>query len=253
MSLSNPKPQNPATKFIEFKGDKGIFQYYDKEKESNIEISIPVYFIVLDEFTTIKGYNNQLSCGIYSNEVKNLKTDILTVRDFKGNYEIIGKYNEIKLKIKEIGGEYCKSVYAALIREDKTLDFVNFQFRGASLSAWIDKKINIEQFAIGVTEVIEMKNGSIVFKRPVFKAYSFDENLKKKAVEMDRELQSYFESYQEFQVLKESESEQLTEEKKNIEEFEQDLNHEEYMESMYGKRKDIEKNNDNKTTNKLPF
>ncbi len=35
MSISNPKIENPCQKFIEFKGDKGQFFYYDKELEEH--------------------------------------------------------------------------------------------------------------------------------------------------------------------------------------------------------------------------
>jgi hypothetical protein len=53
MSKSNPKIENPCKKFIDYKGDKGQFFFYDKDKEEQIEISIPIYFVVLDELSTI--------------------------------------------------------------------------------------------------------------------------------------------------------------------------------------------------------
>ena len=55
MSLSEPKLTNPASKFIEFKGDVGEFHYYDKVMEQRVQLQMPLYFIVLDELSAIKG------------------------------------------------------------------------------------------------------------------------------------------------------------------------------------------------------
>ena len=73
MSISNPTvSSNPASKFIEFKGDTGKWRYWDKTKGEdgeNVEVKLPVYFIILDELSTIKGWNKEHKCGIYSNEI----------------------------------------------------------------------------------------------------------------------------------------------------------------------------------------
>jgi hypothetical protein len=99
MSLSSPKLVNPAQKFIEFKGDTGQFQYFDKslgEKGENVVLKQPFFFIVLDELSTISGYSDKLGSGFYSNEVHSLNDEILKVKSFKGGFSTTGKYKDIK-------------------------------------------------------------------------------------------------------------------------------------------------------------
>ena len=86
MSFSNPILENPCKKFIDFKSDNKQFVYWDKELGENGEqviIPTPIYFIVLDELTTVTGYYKEGDCGIYSNEIHFLKDEVLKVRTFK--------------------------------------------------------------------------------------------------------------------------------------------------------------------------
>ena len=214
MSLSEPKLTNPATKFIEFKGDSGEFFYYDKLTEQKVQLPMPIYFIVLDELSAIKGFNQQLKVGIYSNEVRYIKDEVLNVRSFKGGIQIVGKYQDIKDSALREGGKYCKSVYAALVTEGN-IELVNFQFHGASfsgssddkkcLSGWINKKVNPEQYGIMVKETEQGKNGVVIFNAPIFEPgwlLSKRPDVFEKAVEMDRVLQKYLKSYLNAQVEK---------------------------------------------------
>lgn len=196
MSLSDPKLTNPATKFISFKAEENKFVYWNKDEEKNIEIPLPVYFIVLDELTTIRGYHPASNSGIYSNEVKFLNDEILNVKSFKGNLNIVGKYNDIKDSIKANGGKYAKSVYAALMIDKNTIEMVNFNFGGSACSAWIEKKFNTEKFGVVIKETMieEGKKGSYYI--PIFGKLNFPEGeLLQKAIEMDRQLQNYLKAY----------------------------------------------------------
>ena len=74
------KTPNPATKFLEFKNGK--FSYYDKTSEANVEVPLPLRFIVLDELATIKGWDSKTNSGIYSNEVHSTKATPLKVKSF---------------------------------------------------------------------------------------------------------------------------------------------------------------------------
>jgi hypothetical protein len=195
MSKSNPKIENPCTKFIDFKGDKGRFFFYDKEKEEQIEIPLPIYFTVLDELSTISGYNKKNDCGIYSNEVHSTGTEVLRVKTFKGGESVIGLYKDIKDSIKAMGGKYTKSVYALLINFDKTTELVNFKFRGAAFSAWLEKKINSLNSVIGITDFTEEKNGNTIYQVPVFKAFKLSPELDARAITADEILQDYLKLY----------------------------------------------------------
>ena len=203
MSKSNPRLTNPSTKFIEFKGDDGKWVYYDKEQEQKCELTMPFYFVVLDELSCIKGYNERNNCGIYSNEIKNLKDDILNVRSFKGGIQIVGKYNDIKDAALREGGKFCKSVYAMLIIGKGQYELVNFQFHGSSFGAWLDKKFNVDQNAVCVDSVAQGVKGKVTYVYPVFSKRNLNSEVDKAAIEMDKQLQTYFASYLNQKIEKE--------------------------------------------------
>lgn len=209
MSFSNPKITNPAVKFIEFKGDSGEFFYYDKEKEERINLKMPLYFVVLDELSTITGFNTRVNAGMYSNEVRSTKDDLLNVRSFKGGISIIGRYQDIKDTIIANMGKFCKSVYAMLITGSENFELVNFKFHGASFggvekgrSDWMQKKVNTEKFGVCVKECEQGQTGAIKYKAPIFEALNLTPKLTFAATDMDKELQKYLAYYFSQQVEK---------------------------------------------------
>jgi hypothetical protein len=212
MSKSNPRLSNPSAKYIEFKGDIGKFFYYDKEKEDRVELSMPFYFVVLDELCSIKGYSKRAKSGIYSNEVRSIKDDILRVKSFQGGINIIGKYSDIKDQALRDGGKFCKSVYAMLITGKDEYELVNFQFHGASfsgtgekcVSGWMNKKFNIEQFGVVVKETESGINGNVDFLAPIFGKFNLTPEVDRAAIEMDKKLQVYLNSYLNQQIEKEA-------------------------------------------------
>lgn len=195
MSISAPKLSNPCKKFIEFKGGDGVFRYFDKskgEKGENVEIPLPVKFLVLDELSTIKGWNEALKAGIYSNEVHDLQAEDLTVRCFKQKGGVTGKYSEIKESIMEMGGKFCKSVYAGMISKDgKSLELCNFQIMGAALKPWIESSIDKSSFAVVVKELGSAKKGKVTYSFPIFQSENVSTELIEQAVEMDKSLQRF--------------------------------------------------------------
>jgi len=206
MSLSNPKLQNPAKKFIEFKGDKGIFQYFDKElgeKGETVEFTMPFYFIVLDELSAITGFNEKNQCGIYSNEIHSLNDEILKVKTFQGGISIVGKYADIKNDIKAIGGKFTKSIYAMLLGKEN--EFVHFKFSGSAFGSWLEKKIDLQKAAVLVNETARGEKGIIKFIYPIFKQTIIPPTKKyvwDAALKMDKELQLYLISYKNNQIEK---------------------------------------------------
>lgn len=195
MSISNPKLENPCKKFIDFKGDKGAFVYWDKEAEKQIEIKLPIFFIVLDELATITGFNKKHDCGIYSNEVHRTADELLRVKTFSGGEEIVGLYSDIKDSIIAMGGKYTKSVYALLIKSDKSTEMVNFKFKGASFSGWLEKKFNVDRSAVGIMSLREDINGNIKYQIPIFQKFKMTEDLRERAIAADIVLQDYLEKY----------------------------------------------------------
>jgi hypothetical protein len=200
MSYSNPKQTNPATKFIEFKGDKGIFQFYNKELEEpkNVELPMPLYFVVLDELSTISGYSNKLECSFYSNEVHSLTDEVLKVKSFKGGFNVTGKYKDIRDTLVANGAKFTKSVYAMLITGKDQFELVHFKFSGASFASWLEKKFNTQEFGVQVKSTKQEKHGSVVYNVPVFEKLLIPKDrmlIHNTATEMDKKLQIYLKAY----------------------------------------------------------
>ena len=201
MSKSNPTIKNPATRFIDF--HNGEFEYYDKETTESVIIPMPIYFVVLDELSTISGFCKASGSNIYSNEVHRVSDEIMRVKTFKGGYTATGLYKDIAAEIKSWGGKFTKSVYAMMILPDNQFELVNFRFRGAAFSAWIDKKFDVDKFAVGVSETTIEKNGATTYHVPVFAPFTLTDEINQRAIALDKELQAYLKAYKSQQAEKE--------------------------------------------------
>lgn len=198
MSRSKPddRPINPCTRFFEWNGETGEFNYYDKEKKEKVVVKLPFTFLVLDDkLSTIKGWSDSDQSGIWSNEVKDLKTGILTIRTSKG-VQIEGTYENVKGKV--AGANYVKSLYIAYINDEKKLSIGNISIKGASLNSWIEfTKANKDVYGgiIKVADCIEGKKGKVVYQMPNFVMTPAPEKATAMANELDLVLQEYLEKY----------------------------------------------------------
>lgn len=205
MSRSNPnqnteKPINPAQLFIDWDSDNKQFKYYDKEKKENVAIPLPFSFLVLDTLATIKGWSPETDSGIWSNEVKDLKKQPLTIMTKNGK-EATGLYENIKGKVN--GAKYCQSVYIAFPHNKKII-MANIQMKGAALGAWIEfcsppkgtERPNLWTGAVTVKSTEQGKVGKIVFNKPVF-TYIKDvkEETQNIALELSKQLDAYLVEY----------------------------------------------------------
>lgn len=185
MSASNRRsafttPQsNPATKIIDWKSNDKCFSFYDKKTSLNELIPLPFKFLVLDELHTIKGWNDPTSSGIFSNEVKFISKEVMTVKPFKGNEIAKGLYKDIKEKVQAAGGHYVKSVYIML--EDGSL--ANLQLKGSAVQKWGEftqkTRSRLPDEWVQVESALEGKKGAVKFTTPEFsflKSISESEN-----------------------------------------------------------------------------
>lgn len=159
---------NPSTKFLDWKSNDKCFEYYDKEKQEKVSVPLPFKFLVLDELHTIKGWNDASSSGIFSNEVKFISKEVMTVKPFKGNEIAKGLYKDIKEKIVAAGGHYVKSIYIML--EDGSL--ANLQLKGSAVQKWGEftqkTRNRLPDEWVQVTKAIEGKKGAVKFFTPDF-------------------------------------------------------------------------------------
>lgn len=202
MSLSNPSNHilNPAEKYILWHGKQAYLYYYDKEKGENIKIAIPFRMIVLDQLSCVAGFHKQTQSNIYSNQVRNTKTDPIVVKTSKGGFSWEGIYKEIITQIP--GGKFFKSIYVA-IRLPEYDDFIiaNLKLHGAAQWEWSQfvkaNKEHIEKVgAVSVSGFSAATEGGLDYVIPVFKT----EQITKKetldqAIELDKKLQAYLSSY----------------------------------------------------------
>ena len=202
MSNSNRRsafatPQsNPATKFIEWKSNDKCFNYYDKEAQKNVEIPLPFKFLVLDELHTIKGWNDASSSNIYSNEVKFISKEVMTVKPFKGNEIAKGYYKDIKDKVVAAGGHYTKSIYVML--EDGSL--ANISLKGSGVQKWGDftqkTRNRLADEWVTVAKAEDGKKGAVKFSTPSFSfANSISDEEANMADEAFNILESYLKTY----------------------------------------------------------
>jgi hypothetical protein len=202
MSTSNRRqafaqPQsNPTTKFIEWKSNDKCFNYYDKEAQKNVEIPLPFKFLVLDELHTIKGWNDASSSNIYSNEVKFISKEVMTVKPFKGNEIAKGYYKDIKEKVVAAGGHYTKSIYVML--EDGSL--ANISLKGSGVQKWGDftqkTRNRLADEWVTVAKAEDGKKGAVKFSTPSFSfANSISDEEANMADEAFNILESYLKTY----------------------------------------------------------
>lgn len=165
----NSESSNPAKVFLEWKSNDKCFAYYDKDKKENVKIPLPFTFVVLEEMHTVKGWNDASGSGIFSNEVKFISKEELTVKAFKGGEIAKGLYSEIKPKINNAGGVYHKSLY--VMSTDGEL--MNVSFKGAAVKEWGEftqkTRTRLTDEWVTVAEAKEGKKGSVTFNTPVFK------------------------------------------------------------------------------------
>ena len=201
MSLSNPQDSNPnpSKRWFEWNGERGEILYYDKEKKQNIVVPQPFTFIVLDELSSVRGWHDPSQSGIYSNEVKDTRTEILTVKAFKGGVIAEGIYRDIKDRVNAAGGHYSANCYLAFKDEKTEMVIGAMRFKGAALASWMEfKKENKKEFyekAVVINGFTEGKKGRIVYRMPKFSFATISSATMSICVDLDKELQTFLRSY----------------------------------------------------------
>ena len=188
----NTPQSNPSTKFFEWKSNDKAFSYYDKEQSKKILVPLPFKFLVLDELHSVKGWNDATQSGIFSNEVKFISKEVMTVKPFKGNEIAKGLYKDIKEKVVSSGGHYVKSIYVML--EDGTL--ANLQLKGSAVQEWgeFTKKTRnrLPDEWVVVKSTKEGKKGAVKYSMPEF---NFERSLSDAEVEQADEVFTVLEAY----------------------------------------------------------
>lgn len=197
MSLSNQSSTvSPAKHFLRVKS--GSVNYYDKEAQDNIDVPLPMSFVVLDQLATVKGWSDNDQSGYWSNEVKSAGQDILNIRTSKGP-KASGIWKDIKNDPSVAGAKFNASVYIAAAGREG-LEIQNIAFSGASLNAWIEfvnanKGVTRGKNKVVITGFLDAKKGAVKYQVPVFEAVEITDAELAEATELDEELQDHLNSY----------------------------------------------------------
>lgn len=187
---------NPTSKYLEWKSNDKSFSYYDKEAGENVKVDLPLKFVFLQHYHTVKGWHDASKSGVYSNEVYYIGSEPMTVRAFKGGTIAEGIYKDIKQDITNAGGKYHRSVYVMM--EDGSI--ANLSFKGAVVREWSDfmkaNKNLVDSQWIEVKSAKDQKKGSIKYSTPEF---TLGANLNAKdsaqADSVASELKTYLDAY----------------------------------------------------------
>lgn len=190
----NTKLINPSQRQFEWDGSNGGFRYYDKVEKIKVAVELPFSFLVLDTLSSIKGFSDEQQSGYWSNEVRNISKEPITVRAKKG-IVAEGIYKEIIGQV--IGGKYCQSCYIAFKGEDDKLIIGNISIMGACLSAWIDFRKGKDVFvgAVAVEKMTSAKKGATKYFIPEFSIKEVSPETDTVAKLLDGELQDYLKKY----------------------------------------------------------
>lgn len=203
---------NPAQRFFEWSGSEGAVRYFDKslgEKGENVTVDLPFKFLVLDRVAQVTGgidIDNGY-VGFWSNAIRNLKTQRLTVRSKRG-VEVEGFYEHIK---GHPGVKFMTGLYIAFYDDDKQLQIGYLKLKGAALTAWIEftkSHRDIYAGAFGIKGKNKKRKGSNDYFEPVFEHFpKVSDEADEAAKELDRHLQEYLTAYFAQAGLAEAESE----------------------------------------------
>jgi len=201
MSRSNPQQNltNPATRWMEWNGEQGVVRYYDKEKKENVDLGADLTFLLLDQLGCVNGWHDPSNSGIYSNEVRDSRAEVLLVKSFKGGVIAEGLYKAIKDRVNTAGGSFHAQCYVAYKNGGGALSIGSLKFKGAALHAWAEfakaNRGDLDSKAVKIEGFTEGKKGRIVYRVPVFKMVNTSAETDAQAVALDKQLQVFLDSY----------------------------------------------------------
>jgi hypothetical protein len=158
---------NPTTYYLKWKSNEKNFEWYNKETKEKHLKDLPLKFVFLQHYHTVKGFHEATNSNIYSNEVRYIGREKMNVRT-KGKEIVSGIYKQIKAEINAAGGQYHRSVYVML--EDGTV--VNIAMKGAVVKNWslfLDESKNlVDNQWVTIESSKDEKKGSVKYSVPVF-------------------------------------------------------------------------------------
>lgn len=201
MSRSNPHDSapNPAVRWFEWNGEHGVVRYYDKDARANVDVGSDFTFVLLDELASVRGWDDASGSGIYSNEVRDTRQDVLVVKSFKGGPLAEGFYKDIKDRVNTLGGQFVANCYIGFKNGGDKLAIGSLRFKGAALGAWMEfrkaNRADLFKHAVRIKGFTEGKKGRVVFRVPVLQIQPLSPDSNTEATELDKVLQEWLTGY----------------------------------------------------------
>ncbi len=130
---------NPASLVFSWFSEVGKWGFVDTLANRTVLCHHPMHIMVLEVLHTLRGYSHQHQSGLYANEVRSLKHQVLCVKASNGSEIACGLYHDIKPLITKSGAEYYKSVYAILFNrmlEPGYAQIINIRMNDLALKSW---------------------------------------------------------------------------------------------------------------------
>lgn len=202
MSRSNPNEGsvNPSTRWFSWNGEHGHFEYYDKEKKENVIVGDKFQFLLLDTMFSVRGWHKPSDSGIYSNEVRDTRSEPMVVKSFKGGILAEGLYSEIKDVVNTKGGKFTTNLYIAY-KVGTELKIGALSLSGAPLSVWMEfskaNRQDLDTHAVQFSGYEEKVNGRVTYRIPAkVVLMTVTDAANEAAVKLDQEiLQPHFRAY----------------------------------------------------------
>lgn len=192
---NNTEIKGIATRYFEWSGSEGKLKYYDKEEKENVFVPIPFTFIVLDKLHTIVGYSDSDESGFWSNEVRDISTEKLSVRTKENKYPAM-LYKDMADLLNK-GAKYAQSVYIAFKDESASLVIGHLKLSGSAIGNWIEFNKTNDVYKIGckLASCTAEKKGATKYFAPVFTKVEISEGTNAEALELDKQVQEYLTKY----------------------------------------------------------
>ena len=194
---------SPARFLVTWDSDGICWKVFDRREK--VELPYPatgdegLRFIVLDQWNSVGGFNDELNNSYYGNEVRNVAKEPFTVYCKK---KLIAE--GLWADIKNITGlSFAKIVYV-MVKVKAEYEVARIAMTGASCGAWFEfvQKLGGESsldkenkdIVISVSETIHGKKGKVEFNTPVFAIVNrtLTHEAIEKADAFDMQLQAYF-------------------------------------------------------------
>lgn len=159
--------------YLDYKAQKGKFEYYDKDLDTKVDIELTPFTIVKTAFALKWGWDTANNCAYYSNEVDSLETEMM-LKSYKGWEIARGLYSSNK-QAKTIS--LWKTVLPEGVKLHKAVTaimdgkVIRFYLKTVSMFEFgeVLKKVKIEESKFEIEKLDERKFGWNSYYVPFFK------------------------------------------------------------------------------------